>query len=67
MAVGIVEIKSASVIPVVDFLGLLAKRVGPIVKAARPDACKDIVELRLADEKRKMPLRNRIVGVEKVQ
>jgi len=52
MAVGVVEIESAPIIPSVDLIALTTAGVGPVRQAAITNSGEDLIELSLAHEKR---------------
>lgn len=49
MAVGVVEVNAAAVVPVVDAAKLAMERVGPVGQPPRFDAFEDLFELRLGN------------------
>ena len=67
VSVGIVEVDTSAVVPVVDLSELLAKRIGPIAEAARPNALEDGIELCLVDQKREVTLQDVLVGLNEIQ
>lgn len=67
VAVGIVEIDAAPIVPTVDLTGLLMKGIGPIIERACLNTGKNCVEVPLAHEEGKMARIDRLIGLDKVE
>lgn len=67
VSVGIVEVNSTAVIPVVDLAEVPAKRIGPVVEPARANALEDGVELRFVGQKREVTLQDFLVSLDEIQ
>lgn len=67
MAVRIVEIDAAAVVPVVDLAGLATKGIGPIGEVTFANASEDFVEFRLTHLEGKMPRGDLLVCLDEIE
>lgn len=67
MAVRVVEIHAAAIVPVIDALRITVERIGPERDLAGSDSRQDFVEFRLRDEECEMPWRDRLFGLDEIE
>jgi hypothetical protein len=67
MAVGIVEIDAAAVVPVIDLAGFGTRGARPVRQSPLLDAREDLIELRLAHQERVMLRGDVAVDVDEIQ
>jgi hypothetical protein len=67
MTVWIIEIQTATIIPMIDVAPLFSEGIGPILDALCLDTLEDCIKLRFTDQKREMPLRNNLVNTYKIE